>query len=185
MTARWTVCPPVRNQTRLNTVAPITTNTPGNPPPRVVAGQMRLSLIEDDVLLFDSAVETRCDADYAVLSAGLLRYTFNGSYVNPADPMDPSGFLARPMGWNIWKAPHYRIDHKSAHWRVPATGVYVIQHVIYGASSAFFAGDPDGHLDIVDVEMMATVLRQEADDSAERLADLEARVAALEAPEEM
>lgn len=155
-----TVLTPVRNNVKLNTIVPITTNTPGNPPPRVVAGQMRLNMNQGDVLLFDSAVETRADMDYATLSAGFIRYTFNGSYVNAADPLDGAGILARPMGWNIWKEPHYRIDHKSVHWQAPDTGVYVIQHVIYGASSAF-TGDPDEHIDIVYVEQFATILRME------------------------
>jgi hypothetical protein len=186
VTAGWTVRPPVRNQVRLNTIVPITTNTPGKPPPRVVAAQMRLSMEAGDVLLFNSAVETRADMDYATLSAGFLRYTFNGSYVN-GDPLQ--GGLARPMGWNIWKEPHYRVDDRTAFWQVPDTGVYVVQHVIYGASSAF-TGDPAEHLDIVYVDQQATVLHPEPEDAridtltADLLA-LQSRVAALEAPEEM
>lgn len=111
-----------------------------------------------DLMLFASSVETRVDMTYNTLSAGFLRYTFNGQYVNPADPLDPAGIIARPMGWNIWNDPHYRIDHKHAFWIVPATGVYVVQHVLYGASSAW-TGDPDDHIKVPYVEQYAVVLR--------------------------
>ena len=166
---------PVRNNLRLKDSVPITRNTPDSPPPWVVAGQMRLFLEAEDVLLFSSTVETRANMPYATLSAGLIRYTFNSAYVNIADPKDSEGVLARPMGWNIWMEPHYKVDVRNVHFRAPEAGVYVFQHVLYGASSAW-TGDPDDKLDIVYVEQYATILRHD-----NMLAGVLARLAALEA----
>lgn len=188
MSAGWSLRAPVRNQVLLNSAVPITTNTAGNPPPRVVAAQLRVSMSAGDVLLFLSAVETRVEMDYAVLSAGFLRYTLNGQFVNPADPLDDAGILCRPMGWNVWKTPHYRIDHKSVLWTAPASGVYVIQHVLYGTSSAY-TGNPAEKIDVRYADQSAVVFHPElADprlaevaDLAEAVDALTARVAALEA----
>lgn len=183
----WTITT-VKNSALLNTIVPITTNTAGNPPPWVPAAQMRLDLEAGDVVVFASAVETRTNAVYAINSAGLLRRTLNAQYINPADPKDAAGILARPMGWNIWATPHYRIDHKTAVWQADATGVHVIQHVIYGASSAF-TGDPADRLDIMYADQQALILHPEPDDPrwagldtvAAAVAGLLDRVALLEA----
>lgn len=155
----WSIDPPIRNNELKNTWARITDNKPGNPPPRVVAGQLRLDLNEGDILILASTVETRVDMSYATLSADFLRYTFNSQYVNPADPLDSEGIIARPMGENIWLSPHYRVGARHAHFQAPASGVYVFQHVVYGMSSAY-KGDPAEGIGIVYIEQYATVMRQ-------------------------
>lgn len=148
----------VRSNERKNAFASITNNTPGNPPPRVVAGQLRLTLEQGDIVILASTVETRVDMTYPTLSADFLRYTFNNQYVDPENPLSDLGIIARPMGENIWNAPHYRVSPRHAHFAAPASGVYVFQHVIYGMSSAY-TGDPDDVIDIIYVEQYATVLR--------------------------
>lgn len=147
---------PIRNNVVLNSVVPITNNKPGNPPPRVVAAQTRLTLDEGDLVLVASTVEGRVNMPYATLVAGFLRYTFNGQFVDPDNPLSDAGIIARPMGWNIWDAPHYRVDLREAHFVAPASGVYVFQHVVYGVSSAY-TGDLDDHIDVVYAEQYFTV----------------------------
>lgn len=149
----------VRNNERKNAWCPITNNRPGFPPPRVVAGQVRVSLDEGDLVILDSTVETRANMDYATLSADFLRYTLDGQYIVPDNPLSDAGIVARPMGSNIWDEPHYRVSPRHAHFQAQQSGVYVFQHVIYGMSSAY-TGDPTDGLDIIYVEQYATVFRQ-------------------------
>lgn len=175
----WTIAPPVRNNVRLATSVPITTNTPGNPPLRVTAGQLRLTLNAGDIVLLTSTVETRVNMEYPVLSAGFIRYTVDGQYVVPGEPLHGDGIIARPMGWNVWDDPHYRVDLRTAFFQAPTSGVYVFQHVVYGASSAY-TGNPEEKMDIVYVEQYGLVLRPDTT-ADEVLLSLAARIAALEA----
>lgn len=165
----------VRNVDLYHTQAAIATTTPGSP--RVVAARLKLGpLTPGVVVLLSSKVQVRVDMTYATMVAGYLRVVKDGVPLDGEIATDPDVITA-PMGENRWSMPHYKEDSRVCPFVPAAAGDYVIEHVIYGASSAW-TGIAADRLALVYCDQHATVLTPDTDDP--RWADLEGRVAALE-----